>query len=232
MWPSSFLQWGILLLLLSCAGTLAARQEAEPVKQAIEDFLSVQTKGLPGQVSFSVGKIDPRNSLVPCMAFEVSLPAGARAWGNTSVKVHCQNENSWNIYVPVKVRIVGDYLVTARSLTQGQVITEADLTKNRGDLANLPNGILTETDQAIGKSISQSVPSGRPLQSDMLRQALVVQQGQGVKVLSKGPGFQVTGSEGRALNSAMDGQVVQVRMASGHVVSGIARPGGVVEVTY
>lgn len=233
MWSSSSIRHGLLLLFLfSFACSLAARQEAEPVKQAIEEFLRVQTKGLPGQVSFTVGKIEPHNGLVPCSAFEVSLPAGARAWGNTNVKVHCQSENSWDIFVPVKVRIVGDYLVTARSLAQGQVIAEADLTRNRGDLTNLPNGVLTETSQAIGKSLAQSVPSGQPLRSDMLRLALVVQQGQGVKVLSKGPGFQVTGGEGRALNNAMDGQVVQVRMANGHVVSGIARPGGVVEVTY
>ena len=232
MCPSSLRRGLLLLLLLFFAASLAARQAAEPVKQAIEDFLRVQTKGLLGQVSFSIGNIDPQNGLIPCTAFEVSLPAGARAWGNTNVKVHCQSESSRNIFVPVKIRVVGDYLVTARPLSLGQVITEADLTKSRGDLASLPSGILTEAAQAIGKNLAQSVPSGQPLRSDMLRLALVVQQGQGVKVLSKGPGFQVTGGEGRALNNAMDGQVVQVRMANGHVVSGIARPGGVVEVTY
>lgn len=202
------------------------------MKQAIEDFLRIQTKGLPGQVNFTVGSIDPQNGLAACSAFEVSLPAGARAWGNTSVKVRCQAENSWHIFVSVQIRVLSDYLVTARPLKQGQVVTAADLTRNRGDLANLPNGIITEASLAIGKSLAQSVSSGQPMRSDMLRQALVVQQGQGVKVLSKGPGFQVTGGEGRALNNAMDGQVVQVRMASGHVVSGIARAGGVVEVTY
>jgi len=227
------LRCGLILLgTLLTAWTVFARQPPEPVKQAIEEFLRIQTKGLPGQVSFSVGQIDPQNGLTPCTAFEVSLPAGARAWGSTNVKVHCQSENSWDIFVPVKIRVIGDYLVTARSLNQGQVIAESDLARNRGDLANLPTGTLTEPSQALGKSLAQSVASGQPLRSDILRQPLVVQQGQGVKVLSQGPGFQVTGGEGRALNNAMDGQVVQVRMASGHVVSGIARPGGVVEVTY
>ena len=76
------------------------------------------------------------------------------------------------------------------------------------------------------------MPAGRPLRGDMLRQAAAVQQGQNVSVISKGPGFQVTGSNGRALNTAGDGQIAQVRMANGHVVSGIARVGGVVEVSY
>lgn len=220
------------LLLLSIALSVAARQETGPVKKAVEEFLQIQTKGLPGQVSFSIGNIEPRNSLIPCPAFDVSLPPGARAWGNTSVKVHCQIENGWNIFVPVRISVVSEYLVTTRSLSQGQVLVETDLARSLGDLASLPSGIVTDIAQAVGKSMAVSVSSGRPLRSDMLKRALVVQQGQGVKVLAKGPGFQVTGGDGRALNNAVDGQVVQVRMANGHVVSGIARPGGVVEVTY
>lgn len=220
------------ILLLTLSIPVAARQEPGLVKKAVEEFLHIQVKGLPGQASFTVGLIDPQNNLVPCPALEVSLPPGARAWGNTTVKVHCQIDGGWSIFVPVRIRLIGDYLVSARPLTQGQIIAEADLTKHHGDLASLPGGILAEASQALGKVVALSVTSGQPLRSDMLRQALVVQQGQGVKVLSKGPGFQVTGGEGRALNNAIDGQVVQVRMANGHVVSGIARPGGVVEVMY
>lgn len=220
------------LLLVALSLPLAARQDPGPVKKAIEDFLHIQVKGLPGQANFRVGHIDPQNNLAPCSAFEISLPPGARAWGNTNVNVKCQSEGTWSIFVPVQIRVMGDYLVSARPLAQGQVISEADITKNHGDLAGLPSGILTDPSQAIGKISSLSITSGRPLRNDMLRQAMVVQQGQGVKVISKGPGFQVTGGEGRALNNAIDGQVVQVRMANGHVVSGIARAGGVVEVTY
>jgi flagella basal body P-ring formation protein FlgA len=222
----------LLPLLLILAQPTAAFQEPAPVKKAVEDFLRIQTQGLPGQASFNVGGIDPHNNLVPCASFEVSLPPGARAWGRTSVLVRCQADGGWKLYVPVQVRVMGNYLVTARPLSQGQIVAETDLTINSGDLAELPNGILTGTDQAIGKSLVQSLPAGRPLRGDMLRQIPAVQQGQGVKVMSQGPGFQVTAGDGRALNNAIDGQAVQVRMANGHIVSGIARPGGVVEVTY
>jgi flagella basal body P-ring formation protein FlgA len=58
-----------------------------------------------------------------------------------------------------------------------------------------------------------------------------VLQNQAVKVVSKGPGFQVA-NDGRALNNGVEGQVVQVRLGNGQIVSGIARNGGVVEVTY
>lgn len=232
MLRSSILPPLLPLLMLLLAPSLAARQETGPVRKAVEEFLQIQTKGLPGQVSFTIGTIDPQNSLAPCPALDVSLPPGARAWGNTNVTVRCQVENGWKMFVPVQIRIISEYLVTARPLAQGQVLVEADLAKSRGDLAGLPGGIVTEIAQAVGKSMATSIASGQPLRNDMLKQALVVHQGQGVKVLSKGPGFQVTGGDGRALNNAIDGQVVQVRIGNGHIVSGIARPGGVVEVTY
>ncbi len=221
-----------LFCLLIASLPAVARQEVAPVKAAIEDFLRIQVKGLPGVATFSVGSIEAQNNLAPCPSLAVSLPPGARAWGHTSVVVRCQVEGGWSIFVAVQVHIQGDYLVTARPLSQGQLVAEADLFKMRGDLTDLPAGILTEPGQAIGKTVARSVASGRPLRSDMLRLTLAIQPGQSVKVVSKGPGFQVSAGEGRALNGAGEGQLVQVRLPNGRVISGIAGQGGVVEIAY
>ena len=99
------------------------------------------------------------------------------------------------------------------------------------DLTDLPAGILTDPDQAVGRTLAVSLPAARPLRGDMLRQAIVVQQNQSVKVVARGSGFAVA-NEGRALTNAVAGQVVQVRLANGQIVSGIARAGGSVEVKY
>jgi len=221
-----------VICLALCSLPAGARQDPQPVRRAIEEFLRVQIKGLPGQASFSIGSLEALNNLAPCPAIDVALPAGARAWGRTSVVVRCQAENVWSIYVPVQVRVIGEYLLTARALSQGQVVVEADLARTHGDLADLPAGVLTDAIQALGKVVAQSVTSGRPLRADMLRQVLVVLAGQSVKLTSSGPGFQVSGAEGRALANAAAGQVVQVRLASGRIISGIARTGGAVEVSY
>jgi flagella basal body P-ring formation protein FlgA len=226
--------WAMFLALAALLATTAgwARQDPAPVKRAVEDFLRVQTRGLPGEVGVSVTGIDPDNQLVQCPApLEVSLPPGARAWGRTSVAVRCPADNGWQLFVQVRVRVIATYLTTARPIGQGQVLTNDDLGQQSGDLSDLPAGILTDPSQAVGRSASLSIPAGRPLRGDMLRQPMVVQQNQTVKVVSKGKGFQVA-SEGRALNNAVPGQVVQVRLPNGQVISGIARPGGVVEVSY
>ena len=224
-----FLWLCVSLMIVTSA---QAFQESPPVIKAIEEFLKIQTQGLPGQVSFAITPLDPRNRLMPCKEFAVSLTPGGRLWGNTSVMVRCQSEGGWKIYVPLRIRVHGEYLVTARALTQGQTLSEADLTRNTGDLTALPDGLLTDIRQAMGRTATRSLPAGRPLRGDMLQQAAAVQQGQSVKVIAKGVAFQVTNGDGRALNTASEGQVAQVRMANGHILSGIARAGGVVEISF
>lgn len=222
----------LLFLLAVCLATGAqARQEPAEVKRVVEDFLRVQSRGLPGEASFTVGAIDPNNNLAPCPALEAFLPAGGRPWGRINVGVRCQVAGGWSIYVPAQVRVIGEYFVTARPLARGQAIAASDLARRRGDLAELPAGIVTEEAQAVGKTLNVSVQSGQILRSEILRAPPAVQQGQSVRVISRGKGFQVA-TEGKALSNAADGQVVQVRTASGQTLSGIARTGGTVEVTY
>jgi len=220
-----------LLLSLLPAFAALAQQDPAPVKRAIENWLKIQTKGLPGQVSFDIGGLDPGNQLMPCPAFDVGRPPGARPWGRTNVLVRCLGEPAWRVYVPVHVRVKTDYLISARPIPQGQPVTADDLATQFGDLSDLPASILTDPAMAVGKVAASSIPAGRPLRADMLRALTVVRQGQTVKVVSRGPGFAVA-NEGRALNNAVAGEVARVRLGNGEVVSGIARDEGMVEISY
>jgi flagella basal body P-ring formation protein FlgA len=220
-----------LLSFVSQVDHAVARQDPGPVRKAVENFLRAQIKGLPGQASFTIGTIDEHNQLPPCTGFDVAMAPGARPWGRTQVAVRCTTEAAWKIFVPVHVKVSGDYLVSAHPLAQGQLLSEPDFVRQTGELTELPNGILTEPSQAIGRTLSSSLPAGRPLRLDMLRQVTVVQQNQSVKIVSQGQGFAVS-TDGRALSNAVEGQVVQVRLANGQVVSGVARAGGSVEVRF
>ena len=225
---ASFVACGLLALP---ALTVQAQQDPAPVRKAIDGWLKTQTKGLPGQVSWEIGGLDPGNQLTTCGSFDISRPAGARPWGRTNVVVRCIGEAGWRVYVPVHVRVKADYLISARPIAQGQAVIAEDIATELGDLSELPANILTDTGLAIGKVASSSIPAGRPLRADMLKSQTVVRQGQTVKVVSRGPGFAVA-NEGRALANALEGQVTQVRLVNGQVVSGVAKADGTVEVGY
>lgn len=219
------------LFALLCPAPQAWAMDSAPIQQAVSDFLTTQAKGLPGQARFSIGTIRASGLPDGCLNFQVSMDAQARPWGKTHVAVRCTEGTAWLIYVPVEIHVQVNYLASARPLSAGQVIAEADITQHPGDLADLPQGVLTEPQQALGLSARVSLPAGRPLRADMLSQIQVIKQGQNVKVISGSADFQVS-SDGRALNHAVAGQVVQVRLASGQVISGIAQRDGSVTIAY
>ena len=222
-----------LLVLAGAASaqTAPARQDHGVLRQTASQFLTVQAGGLPGQITVTVGAIDPRLNLAACAAPEAFLPNGARAWGKTSVGVRCVAPSPWTVYIPAMVQVQGEYLAAAVPLAQGQTIGPNDIARVSGDLTALPPGIVTEQSQAVGHTLARSVAVGAPLRQDALRSQQAVAQGQVVRLVSSGPGFKVT-ADGRALANGSDGQVVQVKTQNGQVVSGVARAGGTVEVTF
>ncbi|MGZ8302165.1 MAG: flagellar basal body P-ring formation chaperone FlgA [Telluria sp.] len=208
-----------------------ARQDPAAVRQVVEQYLKAQTAGLAGKVTVSVGKLDPRMSLAACPAPEAFQQPGARAWGKTTVGVRCASPAPWTVYIQAQVSVVNDYVAAAVPLVQGQTIDKSQLAMVKGDIAALPNGVVTDMEQAVGRTSVMSVQSGAPLRADMLRSKPVVQQGQLVTLVTHGKGFSVS-AEAKAIGTAADGQVVQVRTAKGAVISGLARAGGQVEVAF
>lgn len=226
-----------LLIILSLAAQCAAAQQAPArqdlgvLRQVAEQHLQVQAAGLPGTVTITVGALDQRMQLAACPAPEAFQPPGARAWGKTTVGVRCAAPTPWTVYIQSQVSVQASYVAAAMPLAQGQAIDASQLVMVKGDLAALPNGVLTDMAQAVGRTSSMSLPSGAPLRADILKSKPVVQQGQAVRIVSGGSGFRVS-AEARAIGNAGEGQVVQVRTPAGAIISGVAKAGGLVEVVF
>jgi flagella basal body P-ring formation protein FlgA len=231
MKPRLLLPALLAIALSASAAAQPGRQDIAAIKRTVEQFLQVQAGGLPGQVTVTVGAIDPRMQLAACPDPQAFFIPGARAWGKTTVGVRCATPATWTVYIQANVTVVGEYIAAAAPLVQGQPIDANQLTVLKGDLTMLPAGIATDASQVIGRSASVSLPPGTPLRLDTLRSKPVVQSGQLVRLVSSGSGFSVS-AEGRAMSTAGDGQVVQVKTGNGQQITGIAKTGGMVEVAF
>ncbi|WP_377701573.1 flagellar basal body P-ring formation chaperone FlgA [Pseudoduganella sp. UC29_71] len=156
---------------------------------------------------------------------------GARAWGKTTVGVRCAAPAAWTVYIQANVTVQADYVASAVPLAQGQAIEAGQLVLVKGDLTTLPAGIATDISQVVGRSSNASLAAGTPMRLDTLRSKPVIQAGQLVRLVSGGAGFRVS-AEARAVATASEGQMVQVRTAGGQQVSGVAKAGGLVEVAF
>ncbi|MDE2389616.1 MAG: flagellar basal body P-ring formation protein FlgA, partial [Betaproteobacteria bacterium] len=223
------LQAFVFPALASQQKTSIDHQEISVIKNAIENFLYSNTASLPGQVVVNVGQIDKHLVLPKCPQLEPFVPAGGRLWGKTSIGVRCDNETaSWTIYVQTEVGVMADILHLARPVSSGQTLTYEDIAPQNVNLTQMPEGILTNAAQIVGKVATTNLPAGQPLRSQMLRAPYAIIRGQTVNLVVQGRGFSIR-SEGQALINATEGQIIQVRNKSGRILNGLARANSIVE---
>lgn len=204
--------------------------ETDLVVDTAERYVRLQTQGLPGKVTITMGKLNT-SRLPACAAHEAFSPPGTRLSGKTYIGVRCLGPSTWSVLVPAQIAVTGNYVTTTRPLAAGQALQASDLAILSGDISRLPTGVVTEPGSAIGKTLRNSLGAGQPLRNDQLLAPLVIRQGQTVRVISEGSGFAVSG-EGKAMNNAAEGQLAQIRMSSGQTLSGIARADGSVLISF
>lgn len=204
-------------------------QDPAILRGHVEAFLQQHIASLPGPAQYVISSIPFSPSRPDCERVEVSLPPAARAYGKTTLQIKCLQPQPWVFFLPVQIDVKARYLVASRPITQGQLLSPADITTKEGLLHELPADAMLQAEQAQGLSANVPIAAGQTLRESMLRAPFLVTAGQNVRVLMRGPGFEVS-SEGKALQSAAAGKSVQVRLENGQTITGICRGEGLVEV--
>jgi flagella basal body P-ring formation protein FlgA len=207
----------------------AADAPTEAVRRFVAEELAREHPELRAQIT--VGDIDPHLHLAPCAHTEVFLRAGSRLWGRSFVGYRCLQRPGWSISIPVAVRLFGPALVATQALAPMQAIAPASLRREEIEVTREPGGVVVDAAQVEDRVCGRPIESGQAIPLSCLRTVPAVGQGEAVKLLGIGSGFTIS-TEGIALATVAPGESVRVRTDSGHTVSGIARKGRVVEVSF
>ncbi len=220
----------LLALAVAAVGILAPSLvwASADLAERTREFLEQQA--LPaGDIEIVVGDIDPRLALAPCARFEPFVPSGARLWGRATLGVHCVEGATWTVYVPVQVKVYAPAQVAVRPIPRGAIVGATDVRLERVDLTQFPGGVYGPDDAIEGKTAVRTLAAGEPIKRDLLRAPRIVEPGDAVRVVYDGAAFAVT-VDGKALSAAGDGETARVAVASGRVLTGVARPGKVVQI--
>lgn len=176
----------------------------------------------PVRVQVELGQLDPRLRLAPCGRVEPYLPTNSRPWGRTRVGLRCADGIArWNVYLPVRVRVMATAPVLREPLPAGAEITDDMLTEAEVDWAEDRQPPLTDPAQMVGRRLARNLPAGEALHANDLQRPVWFNAGEMVKVVAVGPGYEVS-AQGQALGRGLDGQTVRVRTGAGRVVTGTA----------
>jgi len=225
-----------MLMLLGAAPPLAAQTQSPEhdmgsIREIVQKFVHTEISkiGVPGKIE--VGQIDQQLRLSRCAKVpEVFFSNSDRKIGHTSVGVRCNGEKAWTIYVPVRVGVFARVTVVSRALPRGHVIASGDIRKEYKDLASLVDGYLKNPQDAVGKSLSQSMTLGAVVTPLIIQPARSVRRGDRVTILASRKGVEVR-MAGVALADGVPGARIKVRnITNSKIVQGVVTKHGEVQV--
>lgn len=210
--PTFAVQKALILLIGS---TVFSAQSAEN-PQALIQKLITESLGQPAsQVITEVGDYELR--LEGCVTPKPFLPYPVNAnGGRTTVGFHCDDDLPAR-YVPVTVRVSGNYWVPAQDIPRGTVITQGMLIEKTGDLSKLPRNIVLDTEPLLGLQSNRVLRAHAPVQKTSLQAVFVVKRNTVVDVVADGPGFTIK-REGVVMDNGAMGGSVRVKINGGSIV--------------
>ena len=223
--------WYTALLLWPVHVAQAETETAARIDAAAREALKREAQALGGEAVLDLAFDSTRLPARCTQPLQAALAAGARPIGNTTVQVRCAAAgNPWALNIPARVQVYAEAMVAARPLTRGIPLTRDDIARKRVDLASLGSGVLTDSQQAVGKKLRYPVAAGTVLSSGVFESKPLVRRGQTVVVISGSPGFEVRAT-GEALADGQNGDRIQVRnRQSRKLLEGQVEAAGIVRI--
>lgn len=184
----------------------------DKIKKIIFDYLD---KTLPWEKS-NVNLKNIRVNNEPILpkgkiTYKVVPPSNTDYVGLTPLSVHfyVNGKIHKKLMVSVKIEVMSDIVVTKKPLGRYQIITEADISLNRMNLAKLPSNVIRKVEDVLGKRTRRTIDSNTPLRPDLIELPPLVKRGDIVKIIVESEGLKVT-ALGKAKEKGRLGEMIKV----------------------
>jgi len=201
----------------------------QSLKKFVHQHISAQIRGWaddthPPKPQVRIDLTHLHNSLrdkPACLEPEFFLPDNVLR-PHVSVVLRCRKHNTsvrWTVYVPVKLRIMGQYPVAARPLAPNHTIGKQDIRLRTGDLLRLPPNTVIHPENVLKYATTQRIAAHQAFKHNTLRSAHTVRRGQPLTLKIRGAAYTIS-STGTALQAGEVGNRLLARNAAGQIVQG------------
>jgi len=223
----------VLLLCMFIANVHAtAYQSHDSIHHVVQQFMTQHIEAVYNQpAEIKNGKLDSRLNLNQCSSpLEVYLPVGSRDLGRLTVGVKCTDSRPWSLHVPVTITIFKNIIVTARSLSRGELLAESDFKRVKYDMSQLPAGYIEDPTHAVGMELKRRLSTGVPLTTTMIRKPKIIKRGQQVSIVASAGGLEVRMSGKALANGAVGERIRVLNVKSKKKLEGTVTPSGDIKV--
>jgi len=184
------------------------------IKSYVESNVSIPAQG---KLNVEVSPIDPRISLQPCLSpLTANIPEKHNG-RNVNVKIVCPDEDSWQLFIPVKIETIVPILVTRMRIAKGTLLDNSNMEVIFKDSSQVRGTVLTDPKVVTGARIKRNLSQGSAITN---RNTCFVCKGQPVNIIAKSTSFEIK-SFGIALKDGSLGELIPVKnKKSGRVVQG------------
>jgi len=184
------------------------------IKSYVEDSVSLPARG---KLKIEVSEIDPRITLQPCLLPLTANIPEKHIGRNVNVKIVCPDEESWQLYIPVKIHTIVPVLVTRMRISKGTLLSNANIEIIFKDNGQIRGTVLTNPKVVMGARTKRNLSQGSAITN---QNTCFVCKGEPVNIVAKSEHFEIK-SFGIALNDGSLGEIISVRnRKSGRVVQG------------
>lgn len=216
---------GLLVWLLILTGAAQAQQtneeHSDPLVPIVQRYVQrvMAQQETSGQIIVDV--VPTLTNAGHCQMPCPFMPTGQRMRGNITVGIKCVNEqgNDTPRYYRARIGIEDDYIVAARDMMPGTLLSSADIDTQHGDITRLINGnaSLPRAADVVGQRLTRRVTAGSPLQASMIKAPLIITRNSRVTVIARQAGFTIT-AQGTAMDEAPSEGQLRVRMDSKKII--------------
>lgn len=212
----------VLLFSVSTASvqaqSLGASSVHDDIRRYAEDYVRDLVPVQPDdKLEVLASSIDTRLQLTECLG---QLTADIRGAGevkrNTHVFLQCHENPGWELFVPVRVRVLKPVVTAADPVVRNTVLQAQHLQVDYQDEVLLRGGIFSNPNDLIGSRNKRDLRAGQPILSNQL---CVVCKGDKVSIVAKTGGLTIK-TDGIANEDGTFNDSIRVsNLNSGRVIS-------------
>lgn len=220
-------------MLFTITSAYASQLESiERLSDAAKNFVRQNFNIEPGeQLEVSISSANNHIQVPQCAdSIQVSYPSETNHDQISTVKMSCSNPQSWDIYVPVNIKLLTNVVVAKEPIPAKNKINAEMLDYAQADRNRLLSGYFKDVSQVAGQVATATIPAGTVISKHNIQPATVIHRNQNVTIVGRS-GTILVKAEGIAKSDGGINDTIKVmNRTSKRLLDAIVIGGATVEV--